>query len=235
MRDYKAHWERTYRQAYAEGREHWRPGLATPKAFRDFIESRWAPSEGARVLEAGCSDGLNAIGLARQGYSVTGVDVSPTAIARAREVARDLGVTVEFLCLDLVCDSLPGDRAYDLWIDIKTLHCLWQDEDRRRYLANAAACLRRDGVLFLNCGLALRDVREHYPCVFAKLDEETRGGAELLDRDLPPHLRSGIRCETLDWYCTEITQAGMTICEATREASIEGGWGAIIVAKKARD
>ena len=232
MADYRQHWESTYQEAYASGKGHWRAEHATPRAFLAFMESAWAPRQGARILEAGCSDGLNAVHLARRGYEVTGVDVSETAIARARETAADAGVGVAFVCLDLARDAVPGGGCYDLWIDIKTLHCLWRDEDRQRYLAGVATALGPSGVLFLNCGLALADVRAHFPLVFAALDAETRGQADVLDRELPPEQWMGIRCETLEWYCDELKQAGLTICASRREASIEAGWGAVVVAKR---
>ncbi|HUT58321.1 MAG TPA: class I SAM-dependent methyltransferase [Phycisphaerae bacterium] len=231
--DYRATWQAEYRKAYAAGKAHWRPELATPKAFAEFMQSEWAPPAPARILEAGCGDGLNAIYLARLGHRVTGVDISEDAIARARKAAAEQGVEVEFLCLDLVKQRPPGRGAYDLWVDIKTLHVLWRDADRRSYLETAGAALRPRGVFFLNCGLALRDVREHFPEVFSRLDADVQAGADVLDRDLPKAERRGIRCETLEAYCRELEQSGFAILHARREASVETGWGAVVVAQKA--
>ena len=230
--DYKQKWENTYGQVYAKGRRHWRPELATPRAFARFMQSKWAPPAGARILEAGCGDGLNAIRLAQDGYDVTGVDISEAAISRAREVAAENGVDVQFLCLDLAHDELPSSCGYDLWIDIKTLHCLWEDEDRQSYLISVRTALRERGILFLNGGLALADVREHFPAVFEALEPAIQAQAHTLDRELPKDKREGIRCETLDWYCQELTQAGLKVREARREASIETGWGAIVIAQQ---
>lgn len=44
---------------------------------------------GEEVLDAGCGLGDNAIYLARKGYAVTGLDSSPTAIAKARARAAE--------------------------------------------------------------------------------------------------------------------------------------------------
>ena len=230
--DYREYWQSIYRSAYAEGREHWRPELATPPAFAEFMGSDLAPPPGSRVLEAGCGDGLNAIHLAAVGYVVTGVDISAEAIARALEVAAKANVEVEFLCMDLVRDDCWLQGKYNLWVDIKTLHCLWEDEDRRKYLAGAADALSENGILFLNCALALADVQEYFPEVFAALEPAAQAQADILDRYLAEGERTGIRCETLDWYCCELEEAGFSICEARREASIESGWGAIIIARK---
>lgn len=231
---YEQQWDQTYRQAYAQGRRHWRPEMATPPVFAQFMASADAPlpAPGSRVLEAGCGDGLNAIYLAQRGYVVTGVDVSPTAIARAKEVAAEQHCPVDFLRLDLVRESLPTPRDYDLWVDIKTLHVLWEDADRAAYLRRAVESLRPGGLFFLNCALAMADVRTHFPTVFAALDPATQAWADTLDRHRPPDQRTGIRCETLEWYIQELKQAGLTIQHARREAAVDTGWGVIIVARK---
>ena len=228
--DYRVYWETEYGKAYAEGRKHWRAELATPKAFAAFLETDIAPGPPARVLEAGCGDGLNAIFLAMRGYRVTGADVSEKAITRAREVAHEAGAELEFRCLDLAAPSLALGEPFDLWVDIKTLHALWDDDKRQAYLRNAFANLRSKGVLYLTCGLAMSDVRDYFPDIFAQLDSATRAWADSRDRDLPLDKRGGIRCETLDDYCIELEAAGFEILLAQRFASLAEGWGAEVLA-----
>jgi len=230
--DYKAHWESLYRQAYSEGRRHWRPELANPKAFIDFLNTKWAPPIGAKIIEAGCGDGLNCIYLARTGYRVTGVDVSETAISRARETAGERRAEVDFLCRDLVHPQRLKNALFDLWVDIKTLHTLWKDDDRKSYLENVVSNLAPGGIYFLIGGLAMVEVKAYFPDVFATLKPALQAEADFLDRNLPRGKRCGIRCETLDWYCQELREAGLVLLDTRREASIEGGWGVIVVAQK---
>ncbi len=67
-----------------------------------------------RALDLGCGEGADVIWLARRGWAVTGVDISPTAIRRAAEAARAAGLEADrarFLAADLA--AVP-DGDYDL-------------------------------------------------------------------------------------------------------------------------
>src|SRR5689334_23917491 len=45
-----------------------------------------------RALDLGCGEGADAIWLAQRGWQVTGVDISPTAIARAQRAAEGAAI-----------------------------------------------------------------------------------------------------------------------------------------------
>jgi 2-polyprenyl-3-methyl-5-hydroxy-6-metoxy-1,4-benzoquinol methylase len=68
-----------------------------------------------RVLDVGCGEGADAIWLARQGWEVTGVDISAVALQRAATAATAADVTVDWICADIagapvhwVVNSRPG-------------------------------------------------------------------------------------------------------------------------------
>ena len=52
------------------------------------------------ILDIGCGLGDNAIYLAKNGYPVTGLDISSTALSTARQRADDAGVEVTFAVAD---------------------------------------------------------------------------------------------------------------------------------------
>jgi tellurite methyltransferase len=66
-----------------------------------------------RVLELAMGEGQNAIFLARQGFSVTGTDISRAAVERAGVLSRMAGVVIDAQCLDLRHTNLPAN-AYDV-------------------------------------------------------------------------------------------------------------------------
>ncbi len=87
-----------------------------------------------KVLDAGCGLGDNAIYLASRGYSVTGIDSSPTAIAQARSRASDAGVQVRFDVADAT--ELTGyEGQFATVVDSALYHCL--DHDGRQAYAAA--------------------------------------------------------------------------------------------------
>ena len=83
------------------------------------------------ALDVGAGEGADAIWLARQGWSVTGVDISAVALARAAVHAREAGAEIAERTTWLQQDLLewqPPQRACDL----VTVHFLHLSPDKRR-------------------------------------------------------------------------------------------------------
>lgn len=75
---------------------------------------RGIPANG-RALDLGSGEGADAVWLARQGWRVTGVDISPTAAARAHGAAIEAGIPtdqIRFEADDL--STWEPDGPYDL-------------------------------------------------------------------------------------------------------------------------
>ena len=64
------------------------------------LTERWARSLGGPLLDLACGTGRMALRLAAQGYQVTGVDITPEMIARARQKAAKQGVSIEWVVAD---------------------------------------------------------------------------------------------------------------------------------------
>jgi ubiquinone/menaquinone biosynthesis C-methylase UbiE len=84
---------------------------------------------GARVLEVGCGPGHLSIRLARHGVEVTGLDLDPAMIARARANADRLGDGDQrrpsLLVGDVAALAFP-DRSFDLMVSTLSMHH-WAD------------------------------------------------------------------------------------------------------------
>src|SRR5580698_5448282 len=123
----------------------WDIGRPQPAFVRLADEGRLT----GRLLDAGCGTGENALLAAGRGADVTGIDVAPTAIARAREKASRRGLTARFE----VADALDLGRlglTVDTVIDSGVFH-VFGDGDRASYVASLAAVLRPGGACYLMC------------------------------------------------------------------------------------
>jgi ubiquinone/menaquinone biosynthesis C-methylase UbiE len=101
------------------------------------------------VLDAGCGTGENTLLVASLGLPALGVDVAETALAMAREKARDRGIEVEFATADafqLVCLG----RMFDTVLDCGLFHT-FNGEERQQYVASLASVTQHNGTLFVLC------------------------------------------------------------------------------------
>ena len=83
------------------------------------IEERELPAiKGKRVLHLQCHFGRDSLVLAQRGVQVVGVDFSPTAIARAQELAAELGLQEQAAFHECnlydAPDVVPGAGTFDL-------------------------------------------------------------------------------------------------------------------------
>ncbi len=84
-------WDERYRLGAYEDRTH-------PSAWLE----RWVPDVTVgRALDVPCGAGRNALYLASRGFSVTGIDISAVALARAEASARASGLSVDWIRRDL--------------------------------------------------------------------------------------------------------------------------------------
>jgi len=91
-----------------------RPGPAAQAAewdarYSEYDGARWSGRPNGRLvaevaalkpglaLDVGCGEGADAIWLARNGWTVTAIDISDVAVSRAREAAERAGAAVEWV------------------------------------------------------------------------------------------------------------------------------------------
>ena len=69
-----------------------------------------------RALDVAMGSGQNAVYLARMGFEVEGVDISPEAVSNALELARRAGITIKAEVADLEGNYRLDKNAYDVII-----------------------------------------------------------------------------------------------------------------------
>lgn len=108
-----------------------------------------------RALDLGCGEGRNAIWLASLGWTVTGIDYSDVALARARRLAAHQNVDVEWIEGDVTTFEPP--RGVFHLVIISYLQV--PGDERRTVLAHAVSALEPRGTLFM-IGHALLNLTE---------------------------------------------------------------------------
>lgn len=113
-------WDRIYR----EGRPPWETGLVSSELVK-LVKEKILPV--GRVLEIGCGTGANAVYLAKHGFEVTAVDLSPTALERARRRGRLENAPVHFI-LDDIYQFAKTAEQFDVIFDAGFYHFARRDD-----------------------------------------------------------------------------------------------------------
>jgi SAM-dependent methyltransferase len=180
-------------------REDWNARYAASELVWGTAPNRFVAAETeslppGRALDLACGEGRNAVWLAERGWSVTAIDFSDVAIARARELAAGRGVEVDFAVGDVLAAPIP-EAAFDL---VLLAYLQLPPSERATVLERAAGALRPGGT-FLLVGHDLRNLAEGHggpsnPSVLWTADEVAealvhrgftieRGGVVLRDVD----------------------------------------------------
>ena len=135
-------WDASYHQGPAP----WDIGQPQPAIVRVASEGGFAGA----VLDAGCGTGENALHIARLGLRVLGVDVAETALAMAREKAKERGIEVGFAAADAFQLERLG-RRFQTVLDCGLFHTFDDHDERIRYAASLASVTEHDGTLYVLC------------------------------------------------------------------------------------
>lgn len=101
------------------------------------------------VLDPGTGSGHHAIHYAAHGYSTTGLDSSPAAIAAAQRNAAQAGVSVDFQVADAV-ELIGFDGRFDTVVDSAFYHLFQDDEETQlRYARSLHRATKPQARLFM--------------------------------------------------------------------------------------
>jgi SAM-dependent methyltransferase len=113
----------------------------------DFLEKELAHNRELMVLDLGCGTGRHSIEMSRRGYQMTGVDLSESMLAKARENAAKAGQKINFMQGD--ARNLPFKNEFDVVIMLceGAFSLMETDEMNYEILQNAAKAMKAKGKL----------------------------------------------------------------------------------------
>ena len=110
-----------------------------------FLVRELADLAPGRALDVACGEGRNAVWLAGKGWTVTGVDFSGVALDKARRLAQQRGVTVEWVNADVV-DWAPPQNEFDV---VVLMYLQLPKDQRQAVHIRAAGALAVGGTLLV--------------------------------------------------------------------------------------
>ena len=160
-------WEDIYnRQIYFDLYEEADTGLAEQEVQQ--VVTLLHPQDGASILDLCCGYGRHSIQLARRGFQVTGVDISVTQIQRAREVAKNARVPLDFRVAD--ARKLDFQEAFDLVFTMFVSFGFFKEEhENKQVLQGVQRALKPGGRLLLDLWNREKEIREFKPITCEKI------------------------------------------------------------------
>ena len=159
--------------------------------------------EGGTFLDLGTGDGTQARQLASLGFTVTGTDVSKTAINNAKKLTPEITFLV-----DDVMDTKLAPGSFDYIFDRGVFH-LFDGQLRKQFAGQIKRILHDDGIYFLKC-------------MSIEQEEFTDGGPNRLSKQ-----------EVLDAFCEdfEIEKIIPSVFEVVNFDSNLKAWFAVLKKK----
>ncbi len=144
-------YEDRYRRIHSQGFEYW---ISDPdeiplviSSIDKFLDYACCQPQTASIIEFGCGEGFLADHLLKRGFRYLGVDISESALLKARQIAGAKGKDV-FLLADVTDLRQVPDDSFDISIDNQCLHMLVTDDHRAIYLAEVKRVLKSSGKVY---------------------------------------------------------------------------------------
>lgn len=140
----KTYWDNIYR---AKGPEEVSWYQLVPETSFDFVR-KFNPLKDAKIMDVGGGDSLFADHLLDLGYTdITVLDISPSAINKAKERLKEKAALVKWVEADV--NTFQPTEKYDFWHDRATFHFLTSEKEINRYVEMAGQSIRPEGILVI--------------------------------------------------------------------------------------
>lgn len=201
--DIHQHWENIY--GHKQPHEvSWTQ--AVPQISLQFIHDARL-DKSASIIDVGGGDSSLVDHLLAEGYeNITVLDISETALARARKRLGDLGRKVNWVVSDIL--EFVSTTTFDFWHDRATFHFLTTEPQIQRYLTIARQAVKDQGYVTIGT------FSEHGPHICSGLNTRQYSEASLQNE-----LKVGfekIRCITEDHVTPFATLQNFLFCHFQR-------------------
>lgn len=109
----------------------------------EFIEAALERPAGAKLLDLACGVGRHAIGMAKRGYDVTGLDFNADYLKVAAAAAMEAGVRVHWQQGDM--RTLPFEGEFDAAYSYFTSFGYFSDDENEKVIEGVARAVRHGG------------------------------------------------------------------------------------------
>lgn len=112
---------------------------------------KWLPeNKDAKILELCCGTGRLTLPIAKDGYSICGVDYTPSMLKQAKVKATEAGLEIDFIEADI--RELNLEEKFDLiFIPFNSIHHLYRNEDLFKVFNVVKNHLNEGGLFLLDC------------------------------------------------------------------------------------
>jgi SAM-dependent methyltransferase len=116
----------------------------------DFLERVLRPPPGGRILDVPCGGGRHALAMAARGYRMTGVDLAPEFLARARADSAQRNLAVDWQQREM--RDLPWREEFDAAYCFGNSFGYLDEDGNAAYLQAVARCLKPGARFALETG-----------------------------------------------------------------------------------
>ncbi|MEQ1500444.1 MAG: class I SAM-dependent methyltransferase, partial [Parcubacteria group bacterium] len=139
-------WEKEYRNSKLLTKEN-KPQTDVVRFVKWMQKEKGVVLENLSILDLGSGTGRNSFYFAEMGNTVTGLEISKTAIEIGEANAKEAGLNIKYI-KQSIGDKLPiEDKSMDILLDVTSSNSL-NESEREIYLNECKRVLKDDGYFF---------------------------------------------------------------------------------------
>jgi SAM-dependent methyltransferase len=147
--DYYLGYEKRYAEVYNRGGTTWE--ATTPnQSLLNILSGNPGFFSDKKVIDLGCGEGRDSLYLSSLGIDIVGVDISHSALNKARELARMDNIKAKFVETNVLYLNDIPDNYFDTAINMGCLHMIVNEEERISHLKNVYRILKPGGIFIID-------------------------------------------------------------------------------------